>query len=694
MPDRKIIVLALVMVAVAVGLLVVSNIDTDQLAARQSDSVFAEPRRREDAAILQIQVAQAFEQNELIKAESLLRRAKVLTPSDPIPHYNLACALARQGKADEAIPHLKTSIELGFRDPDHITSDPDLDSLHDRPDWPDLVELAKSRTPVKRELSVSPGIIRNRVAFVGEKNVVWDPDRSVFRVFFQRDESNDEDLPVIQGEDEAAKLVNQWYEEGDAAGLSSVLYDNHDRDHSNIDLRRFPTLTRIEYSQAAALENLDHGLQVLLSFNGITIGNSSTSIVGGSYWRSQARSAQTNLRSIALQADQYQRNHIYVYPEHNDYDPPDSGHGDVFPANTPYVLVSQGSSFSDKPFLDALVSTTAAFQPETLDVLKKNGLVCPTLQMIFRRSLQGVETDDDYLSGIAHPPVFDGKRIDPVRMIRMAHGMQPDNLPPVATIRVLHENKAEVGRDYFDIGPRESLFTTSSAIARVCRSMERTCRITIDAMPSRDLNGKPLTWHWAVLQGDPDRVVIESQNDRDSVATLRVDHHPVMPIREGSNMTSSRVDIGVFVHNGTYYSAPAIVSFFWPPDEKRVYDDHGRIKSVTYSDMANGGPYTDPMIITAKDWTDEYFYTTSGELLGWTRLRGESKQRFTRHGMLVVEVDSVGRPIRAQRQTYSAKPRDGKVPLLVQETVGEPVEYVYDSDDDELGRIADQESLE
>ena len=679
-----------VLISVGIGVAFIITADTSELTSQPSDGVYGEPRRREQAAILQFQVAEAFRQAELVQAETLLRRAILLTPDDPIPNYNLACALALQGQTEGALVYLRKSIELGFRDPDHITNDSDLDSLHEAEAWHELVELSKDPKVVKRKLTVTPTMIRNGVAFVGEKNVVWDAGRNVFRVLFHPDDTDPPDLPVIRGDDEVAKLVNAWYDEGTAAGLSSVLYDNHDRDHSNIDLRRFPTLTRIEYCREAARENLDHGLQTQLSFNAITIGNSSTSLTGGPYWRSQPRSAQTNLRDITLQADQYQRNHIYVYPEHKDYDPigSDNGHGDVYPANTPYVLISQGSSYSDKPFLSALAATTAAFRPETLETLKKNGLICPTLQMIFRRCLADVKSDEDYLSGIAHPPVFDGKRIDALRMVKMAHDILPDNLPPTATVRVFHENEQQQGQDYFDTGPRRvSLFTTPAAIARVCRSIEKTFTITIDAMSSRDIGGQPLTWHWSILQGDPDRIIIEPQNDQESIATLRIDHHPVRPIREGSKMTSSRVDIGVFVSNGTYHSAPAIISFYWPPDEERTYRDDGQIQSVRYSDSANGGPYADPFVITAKDWTDDYSYTDSGELTGWTRTRGDSKQEFTRHGLLVVEEDSAGRPLRARPVTYSRKQRSEQVPLLVATPSGDPVEYTYSSESDHLGEI-------
>ena len=64
--------------------------------------------------------------------------------------------------------------------------------------------------------------------------------------------------------------------------------------------------------------------------------------------------------------NQYTRNNLYIYPEHHDHDPGhsgvffpnplnhairDEGYGDLYPTNTPYLIISQGSSGSDQPFM-------------------------------------------------------------------------------------------------------------------------------------------------------------------------------------------------------------------------------------------------------------------------------------------------------------------------------------------------------
>ena len=336
-------------------------------------------------------------------------------------------------------------------------------------------------------------------------------------------------------------------------------------------------------------------------------------------------------------------------------------------------------------FLDAIASTLAAFHPDVLNTLQANGTVFPCVQMILRRCLKSVKTDKDYLSGIAHPPVFDGQQLDPLRMIQMAHSITPGTMPPLAVLKVQQETNAVVGKDYFDIADREILFTTPAAIARVCRNVNGPAVITIDASQSLRKADVHLKWHWQILQGDPARISITPQNADSSVATISVKHHTRRPIRDGSKMESSRVDIGVFVSNGTYFSPPAIVSFYWPEDEQRVYNTDGKIQSVQYTDHVHGGDYTDPMLVTPKTWKDEYLYNAAGQQIGWTRIREASEQRFTTDGALVLTVDDQQRPLTAATVRYIAQARSDQAPILEQVLGDEILEYKYASPDDDLG---------
>ena len=91
-------------------------------------------------------------------------------------------------------------------------------------------------------------------------------------------------------------------------------------------------------------------------------------------------------------------------------------------------------------------------------------------------------------------------------MVTMAHEMKTANLPPRVHISVVEEDKGVVGRDYFDVRPRERLFDTPSAIARVVKSTKYERRMVVSAEGSYDLNDRPLRFHWAVLRGEPDRI--------------------------------------------------------------------------------------------------------------------------------------------------------------------------------------------
>jgi tetratricopeptide (TPR) repeat protein len=69
------------------------------------------------------------------RAVDLDGRVVSLLPDDSLARYNLACSLARAGRADDAIDSLSRAILLGYDDLDHMESDPDLESLHAHPDF-------------------------------------------------------------------------------------------------------------------------------------------------------------------------------------------------------------------------------------------------------------------------------------------------------------------------------------------------------------------------------------------------------------------------------------------------------------------------------------------------------------------------------------------------------------------------------
>jgi Flp pilus assembly protein TadD len=75
------------------------------------------------------------------RAEGLVcdRRLASALPHDPDIRYHLACSLAAVGKADEAVTALLEAVDLGYRDFDHLETDPDLESLHEHPQFQALL---------------------------------------------------------------------------------------------------------------------------------------------------------------------------------------------------------------------------------------------------------------------------------------------------------------------------------------------------------------------------------------------------------------------------------------------------------------------------------------------------------------------------------------------------------------------------
>jgi len=642
-------------------------------------SVFDLPRIQANQAAVRRAVAQLFARGDYQNAAKVLRQAIARVPNDPQNHYNLACALSRLRQTNPALDSLDRAVDLGFRNAAHIQQDNDLAPLRTHKRFKAIVQKATeplADNPAKWNYKLTPGPIADGQVLVTEQNTAWNARLGLFVVLINLDPKATADKPIVNGMGQAGKLLQQWYKQGTAAGNHGDFYDNHDTEHSNMNFKAFGQLTRIEYSDAAKQRRLHHGLQRHFLFNGVTIGNSSTALTRGPYWRCQGRYALTQPRGAGILYLHYVRNHIYFYPEHRDHDPghngkgeKDKGYGDVFPANTPYLILSQGSSGSDRAFMNAVAATLAAFRPEVKQRLKKAGLIAPTVQMILRMSNKTVAQPKDYLTGKAHPTVFDGKQLDVVKMVTMAQKIKADALPPFAALKVVEEDEPMVGRDYFDIAAREKLLTTPCAIGRIVKSSKYMRRMVISAEASKDITEKPLTYHWKVLRGDADRIQIKKLNKAGSVVELLVPYHERGPVTPGSKMESNRVDIGAFVHNGVHYSAPAFISFYYLDNEKREYDAQKRIKSVDYTDPQVGGNYVDPMLDLKKDWRDEYQYN-AGKLIGWTRIRKNQRQQFTAEGKLIVRTNAQGKPTATATVRYVAQQRDKKAPVLVQQVVG------------------------
>jgi hypothetical protein len=224
----------------------------------------------------------------------------------------------------------------------------------------------------------------------------------------------------------------------------------------------------------------------------------------------------------------------------------------------------------------------AAFRPDVKKKLEQSGFLMPTIQMLLRIAGKNLAGAREYLTGKAHPTVFEGKDVDARAMVEMAHEITISNTPPVAIIKLVQENEPVNGVDYFEPDSTEKLADTPMAIARIFRGSQYERKIVVSAENSKDLNNRPLKYYWVVLRGDPSRIKIDYRNAEHSTAEITVPYHNRRPIAENSKLESNRVDIGVFVNNGFYFSPPAFLTFYSLDNEARTYGADGRTLEIAY----------------------------------------------------------------------------------------------------------------
>ena len=632
-------------------------------------------------------LGQALRDQRFGAAERLLRQTIEQGHDFPSLHYSLAVALLLQGKKAAALDSLETAVKGGYGSAEVLSADPRLQALKSDPRFAELVEQARGPRPttdLQIAKTVPPSIVEDGIAEVSVNNTIWIPQPGVLRSLFAFDTENPSGAKVQTGQGRAAALLNQWFEQGRAAGNYGDLYDNRDRNHSSLKLRRLPQMSAVKYSDAARALNLDYGSNTDLFFNATTVGNSSLAVTRKQLWRSLPRAILSEPARVTKLHLQYRNNQVYVYPEHRDHDP---AAGDTFPANTPYFIVSQGSSGSDQPFVHAISSILAAFQPKTKNVLRQQRMLMPTVQMILRRGQSQIETDEQYMSGPAHPSVFEAKNIDLVAMVEHANRIAPQEVPAVPRLSLIEQDSSALGTDHFAPGFPELMFNTPAAIARVVRSAAYETRLVISAEQSTGPNNRPLTYHWKVLRGDEKRIRITPLKPDASRIELIVPWHERRRVPGRPDLTTDRVDIGLFVNNGSEYSAPALVSFMFPGNQIRKYDDNQRIVSIEYDPKTLEDRYVDPALFPRRAWRDTYSYDDDGKLLGWSRDRQGDVTHYTRHGALILDRDTLGRASRVRKVRYVLAPGADKTPRVVEKPTDEVLVYRYRDDSDLLGSL-------
>lgn len=592
---------------------------------------------------------------DLDGAASILDGLTARYPGIGLVWTNRATLFLLQGDPEAALGALETAGAHGFKGFADLTSDPLFTPIAQSPRLAALI-TAESAAPAPASAAPAPSPVTEGKALISGANTVWNPDSERLEPGFSFPSKTSAAVVPDRGT-AATDLLREHWKRGRAAGNLGDLYDNRDRGHSALDPAAHPQLTHTVYSEAARAADVDYGLNDRLLFDHVTLGNSSTAITGGATWRSLPRFALTTPDGTGPMRlwQNASRNHLYIYPAHKDYGP---DIGDLFPGNTPYLIVTHGSSGSDKPFLEAVAMILAAYRPATKARLIAEDLIVPMTQMVFRRSMQNVRSRDDYFSAAAHPAAFESYDINLARMVSLANSIKPGDIPPQVRLRVTAEDQATEGVDYFGQGLSEQLYDTPAAIGRIWRSKAYRREITLTAEDTKDPNGRKLDFHWRLLAGDPKHARITPSKDGRS-AVISLDWQEPFRISKDNPLISSRVDIGVFANNGVHDSAPAILSVYFPPEQSRTYAPAGpdgamRIASIDYA--ARPKTYADPMLLARADWRDAYHYGPDGALTGWTRTRGAeettSVEDFTAQGARILTPATGTTPAQVEGVAY------------------------------------------
>lgn len=88
-------------------------------------------------------ILRAFDKTEYERAATLILDYLEQWPNDPAMEYNLACAYSRLGDLEKSTSALYRAVKSGFREFDHMQTDPDLDAIRKEPMYEAILEAAR-----------------------------------------------------------------------------------------------------------------------------------------------------------------------------------------------------------------------------------------------------------------------------------------------------------------------------------------------------------------------------------------------------------------------------------------------------------------------------------------------------------------------------------------------------------------------
>ena len=242
-------------------------------------TVFDYPQLQGKHEELKAQLIESIRAEDAFAMRRVCQKAVELLPSECVWRYNLACAYSKAAKITEALDTLEKAIRLGYRNAKAISDDADLKPLARTARFKELLELAERLTAsplLAGPMDAMPakGRIANRV-ILRAHNLSWDFDVGAFS-------------------------ANVSLEGDRIDGNAGDLYFNRDRNHSALDLKKFPSVTPVAFDSEGVSKGVD--VDFPNTFVNLPVfGNCSRALVAGPFWRSLPRAMMTNQRrSLAL----------------------------------------------------------------------------------------------------------------------------------------------------------------------------------------------------------------------------------------------------------------------------------------------------------------------------------------------------------------------------------------------------------
>ena len=182
-------------------------------------------------------------------------------------------------------------------------------------------------------------------------------------------------------------------------------------------------------------------------------------------------------------------------------------------------------------------------------------MLAPTVQTLIRKSLKGVDDEEDYLTSKAHPTAFPPNAVEMMRLSAAAGKMKPEEIPPLAMIGVTTMPMKSAD-------PRPELtYASAFAWAFVLRADAEERVFFINARGAQE---------FAFVKTRGDGVDVRIEKTSPDTAKVLINRRGMSP--------TNRVDVAVFGKNAaTGWGAPSYVSF---------------------ARMDSGAAYSDPVLTT------------------------------------------------------------------------------------------------